>query len=206
LLNAEAATGEIVNTEGLNRFEGYYRNDDAYAQRSRNGWYWSGDLAYRDDKGFFWFAGRSADWLRVDGENFAAAPVERILARLEGVTAATVYAVPDPLSGDQVMAAIEVAAGTSFDAAAFAPFLAAQPDLGTKWAPRFVRVVDHMPLTDTNKIVKTRLRAEAWVTDDAVYWRAERGNPNFTLMTDADRAALHAEFDAHGRGGLVPNP
>ncbi|MEY2425535.1 MAG: steroid-22-oyl-CoA synthetase, partial [Actinomycetota bacterium] len=69
-----------------------------------------------------------------------------------------------------------------------------------------VRVVDHMPLTDTNKIVKTRLRAEAWVTDDAVYWRAERGNPNFTLMTDADRAALHAEFDAHGRGGLVPNP
>jgi fatty-acyl-CoA synthase len=204
LLNAEAATGEIVNTQGLERFEGYYKNQDAYAQRSRNGWYWSGDLAYRDEKGFFWFAGRSADWLRVDGENFAAAPVERIMTRLNGVTAAAVYAVPDASSGDQVMAAIELDADASFDASALAPFLAAQPDLGTKWAPRFVRVVARMPLTDTNKIVKTRLRAEAWVTDDAVYWRAERGNPNYTLMTHDDRAALASEFAAHGRTSLWP--
>ena len=204
LLNAEEATGEIVNTQGLERFEGYYRNEEAFAHRSRNGWYWSGDLAYRDEKGFFWFAGRSADWLRVDGENFAAAPVERIMSRLPGVAAAAVYAVPDPLSGDQVMAAVELVPGASLDADALAPFLAAQPDLGTKWAPRFVRVVDHMPLTGSNKVVKTGLRAQAWVTDDPVYWRAARGNPSFTPMTDADRTALRAEFDAHGRSSQWP--
>ncbi|MEY2417850.1 MAG: steroid-22-oyl-CoA synthetase [Actinomycetota bacterium] len=205
LLNAEEATGEIVNTQGLERFEGYYRNEEAFAHRSRNGWYWSGDLAYRDEKGFFWFAGRSADWLRVDGENFAAAPVERILSRLPGVAAAAVYAVPDPLSGDQVMAAVELVPGASLEPESLAPFLAEQPDLGTKWAPRFVRVVDHMPLTGSNKVVKTGLRAQAWVTDDPVYWRAERGNPSFTVMTEDDRAALRAEFAAHGRESQWPS-
>ena len=40
--------------------------------------YWSGDLAYRDADGWIYFAGRTADWMRVDGENLAAAPIERI--------------------------------------------------------------------------------------------------------------------------------
>ena len=75
----------------------------------RNGWYWSGDLGYRDEDGVFYFAGRNADWIRVDGENFAAAPIERILARLPGVDGVAVYAVPDSRTGDQVMAAIETA-------------------------------------------------------------------------------------------------
>ena len=48
-------------------------------ERTRSGWYWSGDLAYRDEAGVFFFAGRNADWIRVDGENFAAAPVERVV-------------------------------------------------------------------------------------------------------------------------------
>ncbi len=198
LLNAEAATGEIVNTEGLNRFEGYYRNDDAYAQRARNGWYWSGDLAYRDDKGFFWFAGRTADWLRVDGENFAAAPVERILGRFPGVAAAVVYAVPDPRTADQVMSALELDGGTSFDPVAFATFLAGQPDLGTKWAPRFVRIVDGLPLTATRKIDRRPLRADRWTTSDPVWWRPTSGEP-YRRLTEADTVTLEQEFVDGGR-------
>ena len=50
----------------------------------RHGMYWSGDLAYRDADGWIYLAGRTADWMRVDGENIAAAPVERILSRLDG--------------------------------------------------------------------------------------------------------------------------
>ena len=68
----------------LSSFEGYYNNPEAEAERTRNGWYWSGDLAYRDEEGIFYFAGRTGDWLRVDSENFAAAPVERILGRFPG--------------------------------------------------------------------------------------------------------------------------
>ena len=122
-------------------FEGYYNNPEADAERTRNGWYWSGDLAYRDEEGIFYFAGRTGDWLRVDSENFAAAPVERILARFEGASGVAVYPVPDSRTGDQVMAALELEPGVEFDPDAFTAFLAAQEDLGTKWAPRFVRVV-----------------------------------------------------------------
>ena len=74
LLNAEEAIGEMVNQTGGAGFEGYWRNAEAEASRVRNGWYWTGDLAYRDDDDFFYFGGRDFDWLRVDGENFAAAP------------------------------------------------------------------------------------------------------------------------------------
>ena len=77
----------------------------------RGGMYWSGDLAYRDADGFVYFAGRTADWLRVDGENLAAAPIERILLRHPDVAEAAVYAVPDPSVGDQVMAALVLRGG-----------------------------------------------------------------------------------------------
>ena len=107
LLNPEACIGEIVNT-GPSSFEGYYKNDDAVRARTRNGWYWSGDLGYVDADGWLWFAGRDYDWLRVDGENFAAAPVERIVARFPGVVLAAVYAVPAPDVGDDVMAALQL--------------------------------------------------------------------------------------------------
>ena len=80
LLNPAEAIGELVGRNIGAPFEGYYNNQEAEAERTRNGWYWSSDLAYRDDDGVFYFAGRSGDWIRVDSENFAAAPVERIIA------------------------------------------------------------------------------------------------------------------------------
>ena len=94
-VNAARRIGELVGRNVLANFEGYYNNPEADAERTRNGWYWSGDLAYRDDDGIFYFAGRTGDWLRVDSENFAAAPVERILSRFEPARGVAVYPVPD---------------------------------------------------------------------------------------------------------------
>ena len=92
-------------------FEGYYRNEAATQERFRDGCYWSGDLAYRDADGWLYFAGRSNEWLRVDGENFAAAPVEAIVARHPDVRSVAVYAVPDDPVGDRVMVALELRDG-----------------------------------------------------------------------------------------------
>jgi fatty-acyl-CoA synthase len=209
LLNASEAIGEIVSRNGAARFEGYYANDEAEAERTRGGWYWSGDLGYRDEAGFFYFAGRPADWMRVDGENFAAAPVERILARLPGVVTAAVYPVPDPNTGDQVMAAIELAPGVSFDPVAFARFLVDQPDLGTKWAPRFVRITARIPVTGTNKVDKRPLRSDAWITSDPVWWRpfvgrgAADAEPPYRRLTTADVQDLGHELTTHGRAALL---
>lgn len=202
LLNPAEATGEIVGRNGLSSFEGYYANAEADAERSRNGWYWTGDLGYRDTDGTFYFAGRTADWLRVDGENFAAAPVERILGRFPGVAAAVVYAVPDARTADQVMAALELDDGAFFDPNAFAAFLVEQPDLGTKWAPSFVRIVDSLPLTATRKIDRKPLRADRWLTKDPVWWRPTAGDP-YRILTDADVAAVHDAFADAGRSGML---
>jgi len=206
LHNAGEAIGEIVSRSGARGFEGYYKNPDADGERVRDRWYWTGDLGYRDESGFFYFAGRGGDWLRVDSENFAAAPVERIVERHPDVAAAAVYAVPDPRTGDQVMTALELRPGARFDPDGFAAFLGAQPDLGTKWAPHFVRVSPALPLTATGKITKTSLTAEGWRCDDPVFWSRGRGALRYRPMTDDHRRALVAEFDAHGRAALLDRP
>lgn len=180
LLNGEEAIGELVN-RGANPFEGYWRNPEADAERRRSGWYWTGDLFYRDPDGYLYFAGRTDDRLRVDSENLAAAMIENILARYEGADAVAVYAVPDPVTGDQVMATI---AGR-FDPLDFAEFLLAQPDLGTKMAPRFVRVVERMPVTATNKIHRAGLRREGVVCADPVWWRGP-GEAAYRRLTPED--------------------
>jgi fatty-acyl-CoA synthase len=180
LLNGDEAIGELVN-RAPNPFEGYWRNPAAEAERRHDGGYWTGDLFYRDTAGYLYFAGRTDDRLRVDSENLAAATIENILARYDGAVAVAVYAVPDPVTGDQVMATL---AGT-FDPAGFAGFLEAQPDLGTKMAPRFVRIVERMPVTATNKIHRAKLRKEGIRCADPVWWRPP-GQRTYRRLTPED--------------------
>jgi acyl-CoA synthetase (AMP-forming)/AMP-acid ligase II len=113
-----------------------------------------------------------------------------------------VYPVPDARTGDQVMAALGLGPGVEFDAAGFTEFLAAQPDLGTKWAPRYVRVVEHMPLTANNKVNKQPLRAARWETGDAV-WVRDPTDGSYRPLIDADVAALRDQFAAHGRAQVL---
>ncbi|WAM17548.1 long-chain-fatty-acid--CoA ligase [Rhodococcus sp. JS3073] len=170
VLNAEVATGELVNVAGSGAFAGYYNNPEADAERIRDGKYWSGDLAYRDADGFVYFAGRSSGWLRVDGENIGSAPIERILMRYDGFAQVSVYAVPDPDVGDRVMAA--VVPTRDFDPVAFTSFLDAQSDLGPKQRPSLIRVCAEFPRTATFKVLTRVLSAEADNCADPVWVRA----------------------------------
>jgi fatty-acyl-CoA synthase len=176
LANFDDAVGELVNTTGGGAFGGYYNDPDATNERMRHGMYWSGDLAYRDADGWIYLAGRTSDWMRVDGENLAAAPIERILLRHEKLNQAAVYAVPDPRVGDQVMAALVLNDGQALTPAELTDFLAAQPDLSPKAWPRYVRIEDVLPQTATNKVLKRTLIAEGASGGDGVRWeREDRG-------------------------------
>jgi fatty-acyl-CoA synthase len=201
LQNPEEAIGEIANLQTAANFEGYWNNPEANEERTRSGIYWSGDLGYRDEKGFFYFAGRNYDWLRVDGENFAAAPLEAVLIRHPEVLLVAVYAVPSPSVGDDVMAALLPREASRFDGEGLRDFLAAQPDLGTKWAPRYVRVARELPVTPTNKILKRVLRAQLWECADPVWLRGP--DHAYRLMTDADREAIRRDFAARGRSEVL---
>jgi fatty-acyl-CoA synthase len=161
--------GELVNTAGPGRFEGYYNDEAAEAERMAGGVYHSGDLAYRDAAGYAYFAGRLGDWMRVDGENLGAAPIERVLLRYPDAAEVAVYAVPDPVVGDQVMAALVMAPGAEFDAVTFRAFLAEQPDLGPKQWPSHVRISAELPRTVTFKVLKRQLSAQGVDCGDPVW-------------------------------------
>jgi fatty-acyl-CoA synthase len=203
LLNPAEAVGEIVNTSGAGMFAGYYNDAAAEASRMRQGMYWSGDLGYADERGFCWFAGRTGDWLRVGGENLGTAPVERVLRRHPAVAEATVYGVPDPVAGDQIMACLVLRDGAALAPAELGAFLAAQADLGPRQHPRFVRLARQLPRTPTFKVLTRVLAAQRWNTTDPVWWRPARRDgrdgrdgpgPDYAVLDAQQAAALDAEL------------
>lgn len=199
VLNPDQAIGEMINKEGADAFEGYYKNDAADSDRIKHGWYWTGDLGYVDEDGFLYFAGRKGDWIRIDGENISALMIERVLRRHPQVIATGVYSIPDPRSGDQVMAAIEVSDDADFDVVEFASYLDGRPDLGSKATPRFLRVSTHLPVTGSNKVLKRELQSELWRCEEPVYRWEGRGALEYRAMSDEDKSALDAEFVRFGR-------
>ena len=143
-----------------------------------------------------YFAGRSLDRLRVSGENFPAAPVARLIARHPAVVEAVVYAVPDPVAGDQVMAAVVATDG--FDPATLPQWVADQPDAATVWIPRFLRVTSDIPRTATGKIIVRELARQRWDARGQVWYR----NGVELVMRpfrDDDAATLTQAFMASGR-------
>jgi len=102
-----------------------------------------------------------------------------------------------------VMCALELEPGVSFDPLAFGEFLGAQPDLGAKWWPNFVRITDRIPLTGSNKVDKAPLRRVAWATEDPVWVRVGRTS-EYVAFTPDLQASLEDEFLEHGRAAYLP--
>jgi fatty-acyl-CoA synthase len=185
LLNPDEAIGEIVDGAAAATFEGYYRNPEAEAARLRNGWYWSGDLGYRDAEGWIYFAGRNGDMIRVDGENLSTAIMERILEREQNVVAVAAYAVPADV-GDDLAVCLQPASDAHFDPDTFVRFLDEQEDLGPKARPRYVRVTRAMPLSSSHKIDRRRLRTEGLATNDPIWVRSSDGRYVAARANDDD--------------------
>ncbi len=202
LIDPVACVGEIVNTSGTGVFEGYYNNDEANARATRNGWYWSGDLGYLDAERFLYFAGRNADWIRVDGENFPTGPIETIVGRHPDVMLCAAYGVPDPEAGDRVMAALVLRPGAAFDPESFAAWLDAQADLSPKWRPTHVRISAAIPTSPTNKVLSRTLVHQKYRPDRVdgdPLWVRTRGDAAYRPFGEAEAEELHRQLDEHGR-------
>jgi fatty-acyl-CoA synthase len=208
LLNYDEAVGEIINTGGVGMFEGYYKNPEATAAKSRDNMFHTGDLGYYrvvetdgESRRFMFFVGRTDDWIRKDGENFLADPVEDILARYEGLFLCSVYGVPCAEGDEHVMAAIVLRDGARFDSKEFFEFLAAQPDMSRKWIPDYLRLASSLPQTDTLKVLRRDLKRDAFTPDrvgDPMCWR-ERGEAAYKTFTRSDYERVKQAFAAAGR-------
>ncbi|MFL6062289.1 MAG: fatty-acid--CoA ligase FadD1 [Marmoricola sp.] len=187
--NLDACVGELVNTQGAGFFSGYYNDKAATDAHLDGGMYWSGDLGYRDEAGFVYLAGRTDDWLRVDGENLAAAPVEALMLRHAAISQAAVYAVPDPRVGDQLMVTLVLRDDAKLEPADLEAFLAEQPDLSPKAWPRYVRIASEVPTTATNKVLKRALRSQGTDVTDPLWEREERGRTYTVSMRPSGAGA-----------------
>ena len=202
LLNSEEATGELVNTEGVAGFEGYWKNEEANAKRTRGGVVWMGDRAYRDTEGYFYFVGRDTDGMRVDGENISTAQIEQVLVRHPDVVVAAVYGVPDAMPGDRIMAALQLRDGVDFDVVTFTDFLRSQRDFGSKWLPLFIRIASTLPMTHTSKVIKQRLRREKWRCEDPIWWQSGPA-ATWSRLTTADIEHWEQQFIDGGRASAL---
>ena len=107
--------GELIvsGVPGLTLMKGYFKNDRATAETLRDGWLHSGDQAYMDEDGCFFFVDRKKDMIKRAGENVSASEVEETLKRHPAVFDAAVVAIPDPVRDQAIKAYVIVKDGAA---------------------------------------------------------------------------------------------
>jgi crotonobetaine/carnitine-CoA ligase len=154
---------------------GYDGMPEATVKAWRNGWFHTGDAFRQDEAGEYFFVDRIKDAIRRRGENISSVEVEAEVKAHPAVDEAVAVGVPAAEGGeDEVLVAIMVRRGASLDPVALIDFL--KPRMPYYMVPRYLRFVDDIPKTETNKLRKNVIR-EAGVTADT--WDRERAGIRF---------------------------
>lgn len=159
------STGELlfkVASDKKNSVE-YYKNPDASGEKTKGEWEYTGDLMYQDAQGYIYFVGRSTDSMRRRGENVSAYDVEQAILKHPAVLEAAVYAVPSEMTEDDIMASVKLVEGNKLTGKELFGFL--QDKLARFAIPRYVRMIDDFPRTETFRIKKGELKSTG-VTPD----------------------------------------
>ena len=152
------ATGELV-VKGPNVFAGYWRDPEATAAAFADGWLLTGDLAERDEAGYYRIAGRLKDLVISGGENVYPAEIEDVLHAHPAVAEAAVVGVPDERWGEACVAFVVLRAGADADEDELTAWSATR--LARYKVPKQVRFVDALPRSAMDKVLKDELRTSA---------------------------------------------
>jgi fatty-acyl-CoA synthase len=140
-------------------FAGYWRNPQATEAAFADGWLLTGDMAYRDEEGYFRIVDRLKDMVISGGENVYPAEIESVLHGHRAVAEAAVIGVPDERWGEACLAYVVLAPGA--EATEEELLEHCRGHLARFKIPRSVRFVDALPRSGMNKIAKEELRARA---------------------------------------------
>ena len=146
------AEGELV-VKGPNVFAGYWRNPEATAEAFADGWLLTGDVAARDDEGYYRIVGRTKDMVISGGENVYPAEIENVLHEHAAVAEAAVVGVPDERWGEVCLAFVVLRAETSEEDL----LEHCRARLARYKVPKAVRFVESLPRNAMNKVVKSEL-------------------------------------------------
>jgi len=141
-------------------FRGYLHDDERYAKCFVDGWYLSGDLAERDEDGYFWFIGRADDIIKTAGHMVGPFEVESALLEHPAVAEAGVIGVPDPVIGEVVKAFVSLKPGYEPTEALRGELLGwGRTKLGSAVAPKMIDFDENLPRTRSGKIMRRLLKA-----------------------------------------------
>ncbi|UCD83803.1 MAG: AMP-binding protein [Deltaproteobacteria bacterium] len=158
--------GQLICWVGKKKEEStveYYRDDKSTGEKLKDGWLRTGDLMYRDKKGNLYFVGRVTESMRRRGENVSAYEVEQAILKHPDIIECAVYAVPSELAEDDIMTSVVPLEGKTVDPKELIGFL--QDKLARFAIPRYVRIVDSLPKTETERVIKKLLEKDG-VTGD----------------------------------------
>jgi long-chain acyl-CoA synthetase len=147
--------GEIV-IRGEQTLLGYFRNEEGTKKSYSDRWFHSGDMAKRDEEGFFYIVDRMKDMILTGGENVYSREVEEVIYTHPAVSEAAVIGLPDPTWGENVCAVIVLKPGMTATESDI--IMAVRYRLAGYKKPKRVFFIDEMPKTVSGKLIKKDLR------------------------------------------------
>jgi long-chain acyl-CoA synthetase len=148
------AVGEIA-IKGHNVMKGYYNRPDATQEAIRDGWFRTGDLARKDEDGFYYIVDRSKDMIIRGGFNVYPREIEEVLMQHPAVSLAAVIGVPHDSHGEEIKAVVIRNEGETLTEEELVAW--SKEQLAAYKYPRIVEFVGDLPMTSTGKILKREL-------------------------------------------------
>jgi len=147
--------GELIY-KGHNVTKGYFNKPEANAKTIKNGWLHSGDVAIKDEDGYYYIVDRTKDMIIRGGLNVYPREVEEVMIKHDAVSLVAVIGVPDDKMGEEIKAFVVLNEGASADPNDLKEYT--KGNLAAYKYPRIVEIVDSLPMSATGKILKKELR------------------------------------------------
>lgn len=149
--------GELLY-RGHNVMKGYYKKPEANEKTLKNGWLYSGDVAIKDEDGFYFIVDRTKDMIIRGGLNVYPRELEEVMIKHDGVSLVAVIGVPDEIMGEEIKAYVVKEVGAKVTEEELITFTKSK--LAAYKYPRMVEFVESLPMSATGKILKKELRKQ----------------------------------------------
>ena len=147
--------GEIV-IKGPTLMKGYWNLPEETAKAIKDGWFYTGDLGYVDEDGYFYITGRKKDIIIRGGENVSPVEVEEILLQHPAVAEAGVVGIPDAVYGEEIKAFVVIKPGKRVSEEELIAFC--KDRLPTFKSPKKVQFMKSLPRNILGKVLRAELR------------------------------------------------
>lgn len=147
--------GELLY-RGHNVMKGYYKRPDATAETVQNGWLHSGDVAIKDDEGYYYIVDRTKDMIIRGGFNVYPREVEELMAQHPAVSMVAVIGVPSDVYGEDIKACVVLKEGASITETELMDWT--KERIANYKYPRIIQFLSALPMNATGKILKRELR------------------------------------------------